>query len=105
MTIYQYACKDCDLHFEKRQSFSDQPLSTCLECQGQVERVISPVGIIFKGSGFYINDSKSSNGKNGSNGTGSASKNKSSKSQKETAKQSGKEKPKPEKTASAASAE
>ena len=74
MPVYQYACRDCGNRFEKRQSFHDDPLSICPECQGGVQRVINPVGIIFKGAGFYINDSK--NGRNGVNGS-NASDNKS----------------------------
>lgn len=66
MPVYQYACNDCENEFEKRQGFNDDPIDICPSCEGSVRRVISPVGIIFKGTGFYINDSKKS--KNGSNG-------------------------------------
>lgn len=58
MPVYQYACRDCSYEFEKRQGFNDDPLTVCPTCEGTVQRVITPVGIIFKGSGFYINDSK-----------------------------------------------
>lgn len=64
MPIYQYVCQNCGNQFEKRQSFQEEPLSQCPSCYGTVHRVISPVGIIFKGSGFYITDSKTGN-KNG----------------------------------------
>lgn len=63
MPTYQYACQQCGHQFEKRQRFNDQPLSVCPNCAGTVQRVISPVGIIFKGPGFYITDNKSKNGK------------------------------------------
>jgi putative FmdB family regulatory protein len=56
--MYQYACDDCGFDFERVQSFHDDPLSTCPECGGTVRRVIAPVGIIFKGSGWYITDSR-----------------------------------------------
>ena len=58
MPIYEYLCDDCGFEFERAQSFHDEPLDTCLECGGTVHRVISPVGIIFKGSGWYITDSR-----------------------------------------------
>jgi len=58
MPIYQYVCKACGYDFERVQPFSADPLRTCPQCQGAVRRVISSVGIIFKGSGWYITDSK-----------------------------------------------
>ena len=64
MPIYVYQCADCDTQIEKRQGFADAPLTTCERCGGSVRRVLQPVGIIFKGSGFYSTDSRSSsNGK------------------------------------------
>ncbi len=70
MPVYQYACRDCRYQFEARQSFHDDPLSICPKCEASsIRRVINPVGIIFKGSGFYITDNKKKNGRNGSNGT------------------------------------
>jgi putative FmdB family regulatory protein len=58
MPMYQYVCDDCGFEFERVQSFHDEPLSTCPECEGTVRRVITSVGIIFKGSGWYITDSR-----------------------------------------------
>ncbi len=69
MPIYEYACGSCGHHFEARQKFSDDPISKCPECGQTVRRVFHPAGIIFKGSGFYINDSRS----NGNNGKSSSS--------------------------------
>jgi putative FmdB family regulatory protein len=60
MPIYEYQCKECGVRFERIQSFSDEPVRVCPECEGEVQRLIQPAGIIFKGSGFYVNDSKSS---------------------------------------------
>lgn len=60
MPIYAYECKDCGVRFERRQSFSDDPITVCPECEGRVHRLIQPAGIIFKGSGFYVTDNKSS---------------------------------------------
>lgn len=59
MPLYEYECQKCGLRFERRQSFSDEPVRTCPDCGGAVERLIQPAGIIFKGSGFYVTDSRS----------------------------------------------
>jgi putative FmdB family regulatory protein len=58
MPIYLYECDSCGVRFEKLQRMSQEPLTDCPECEGQVHRVIQPVGIIFKGSGFYITDNR-----------------------------------------------
>ena len=63
MPLYEYECKDCGVRFERVQSFRDAPLTDCPECEGHVHRVIGPTGVIFKGSGFYINDSRKSSNK------------------------------------------
>ncbi|MDB5074658.1 MAG: FmdB family transcriptional regulator [Chloroflexi bacterium] len=60
MPLYVYACESGGHGFEARQSFNDAPLTTCPECGGKIRRVIQPVGIVFKGSGFYKNDSRKS---------------------------------------------
>src|SRR5437773_12559590 len=57
---YTYTCTACNDMIEKRQSFTDPPLTTCDQCGGALRKVIHPVGIVFKGSGWYINDSRSS---------------------------------------------
>ena len=76
--IYTYSCTSCSNVVEKRQSFSDSPLTTCEECGGALRKVIHPVGIVFKGSGWYITDSRSSassaNGSTSSSSETSASK-------------------------------
>jgi putative FmdB family regulatory protein len=58
MPTYVYACDTCGAQFEQFQSFKDEPLRTCLACAGAVRRVFQPVGIVFKGSGWYITDSR-----------------------------------------------
>ena len=99
MPTYQYTCTECGEPVEAVQKFTDAPLIVCAACGGRLRKVFSPVGIVFKGSGFYRNDSRkssvsaavadkpsgdssaktpstesaSSNG-NGSNGNGSADK-------------------------------
>src|SRR5713226_5675036 len=57
---YTYTCTSCSNHVEKRQSFTDPPLTTCEECGGTLRKIIHPVGIVFKGSGWYVTDSRSS---------------------------------------------
>lgn len=61
MPTYVYACRECGATFEKFQRFSDEPLTICPRCQSAIHRVFQPVGIVFKGSGWYVNDSRSSN--------------------------------------------
>lgn len=58
MPIYVYECESCGVRFERMQHMSDAPLCACPECRGQVHRVFQPVGIIFKGSGFYVTDNR-----------------------------------------------
>jgi putative FmdB family regulatory protein len=60
MPTYVYECKSCNATFEVEQSIKDSALEDCTVCEtGKVRRLIQPVGIAFKGSGFYVNDSKS----------------------------------------------
>jgi putative FmdB family regulatory protein len=59
LPTYQYACSACDHAFEAFQSFSEAPLTECPECKGEIRKVYSTVGIVFKGSGFYKTDSVS----------------------------------------------
>ena len=63
MPTYVYECAKCGDEFELYQSFSDDPLKKHPGCGGKVAKVFQPVGIVLKGSGFYKNDSRSSNGK------------------------------------------
>jgi putative FmdB family regulatory protein len=58
MPIYEYECEQCGVRFERLQHMADAPLNECPECRGHVHRVLQPVGIIFKGSGFYVTDNK-----------------------------------------------
>jgi putative FmdB family regulatory protein len=55
---YEYACTECGERLEVVQKFSDGPLTTCEACGGKLRKVFSPVGIVFKGSGFYRTDSR-----------------------------------------------
>jgi putative FmdB family regulatory protein len=56
---YEYACAECGERLEAVQKFSDDPLTECPACAGRLRKVFSPVGIVFKGSGFYRTDSRS----------------------------------------------
>jgi putative FmdB family regulatory protein len=58
MPTYEYACTECGDRTEVVQSISDPPLTTCTVCGGPLRKVFSPVGIVFKGSGFYRTDSR-----------------------------------------------
>ena len=58
MPLYEYECEACGVRFERRQHMKDEPVKTCPECGGDVHRLIQPVGIIFKGSGFYVTDNR-----------------------------------------------
>ncbi|MBN1376511.1 MAG: zinc ribbon domain-containing protein [Dehalococcoidia bacterium] len=60
MPIYQYVCSKCNTKFEVRQSFNDENIASCPSCKCESRRLFVPVPIIFKGSGFYVTDSKSS---------------------------------------------
>jgi putative FmdB family regulatory protein len=108
---YQYACTECGEDLEAVQKFSDDPLTVCPACGGKLRKVFSPVGIVFKGSGFYRNDSRvssSTNTKdkalNGSSTDSSSSSSSGEKSagtdQKTSASSSSSSEPKPGKTSS-----
>ena len=59
MPTYEYACKSCGEHLEVVQSFKDDALTVCPNCGGELKKVFGNIGIVFKGSGFYKNDSRS----------------------------------------------
>jgi putative FmdB family regulatory protein len=70
MPTYEYACRDCGHHLEVVQSFSDAPLTVCGHCGGGLRKVFSAAGIIFKGSGYYVTDTRSKAAKEPSGGGG-----------------------------------
>lgn len=63
MPTYQYACTECSHSFEQVQSFADDALTVCPVCQGRLRKVYNAVGVVFKGSGFYRNDSRAPDAK------------------------------------------
>lgn len=82
MPTYQYACTECGDRSEVVQRFSDDPLTVCSACGGKLRKIFSPVGIVFKGSGFYRTDSRNGTSSvpaakesaaNGSNGSSAES--------------------------------
>ena len=62
MPTYQYTCTECGEPVEAVQKFTDAPLTVCAACGGRLRKVFSPVGIVFKGSGFYRTDSRNGSG-------------------------------------------
>lgn len=77
MPTYEYVCRECGEHLEVFQSFRADPLTTCSSCQGSLRKVFSPAGILFKGSGFYVTDTRAEreaakSGSAKSDGSGSA---------------------------------
>ena len=63
MPVYTYRCESCGIQFDRTQKFTDQPLTRCPECgKKTLRKVYAPVGIVFKGSGFYATDNRSPSG-------------------------------------------
>ena len=73
MPTYEYRCRECGEHLEAVQSFSDDPLTECPRCSGPLRKVFNSVGISFKGSGFYKNDSRSKSSSSTSSSSSSSS--------------------------------
>ena len=72
MPTYSYACTECSNRFDVVQAFTDDALTTCEDCNGRLRKIFAKVGVVFKGSGFYRNDSRES-GKSSSSGSGNSS--------------------------------
>ena len=85
MPTYEYRCDKCGDNFEVFQSFTDKPLRRHAQCGGKVEKVFHPRGVVFKGSGFYVTDSRakakaaSENGSSNTSSNGSSTESSSSK--------------------------
>lgn len=73
MPTYEYRCKDCGEHLEVVQSFRDDPLTECPACTGTLKKVFQPVGIAFKGTGFYRNDARSGSSSSSSSSSSTTS--------------------------------
>ena len=74
MPTYQYSCTECGHFFEQFQSFSEDSLTVCPECEGRLRKVFNAVGVVFKGSGFYRTDSRSEKSSEGASAGGNATK-------------------------------
>ncbi|NSW54194.1 MAG: zinc ribbon domain-containing protein [Anaerolineae bacterium] len=86
MPIYTYHCDNCGVTFDQRQSFTDEALKTCPECEVEaLHKVYQPVGIVFKGKGFYATDHKSASGSKRSSDSKSESSDSGSESKSESA--------------------
>lgn len=86
MPVYAYECEACHSEFERRQSFADGPIKVCPNCgEPAARRLISSVGIIFKGSGFYITDNRKTSGEGKNLDTSPSPASKAKKSETETA--------------------
>ena len=88
MPTYEYACRSCGEHLEVVQSFKDEPLTECPACKGALRKVFSPIGITFKGSGFYKTDSRSSSSKTSSSSESGSSSSSGSSSEKSSSSES-----------------
>ena len=73
MPTYEYRCRSCGHELEVVQSFSDDALTECPNCQGQLRKVFGSIGVTFKGTGFYKNDSRSSGSSTSSSSTSGGS--------------------------------
>ena len=96
MPIYEYKCQQCGTHYEKRQSVSDAPLTTCEKCHGKLEKQWSLSGFQFKGEGWYVTDyskknsapvSEKSSGSESTSSTDTASKTEPAKTEAKTTKE------------------
>lgn len=82
MPIYEYKCRKCGVHIEKRQSISDSPLKICEKCGGDLEKKWSLSGFQFRGEGWYVTDYSSGKSGNGSNAAAKAEKSETQSTQK-----------------------
>ena len=109
MPTYSYACTECANRFDAVQAFSDDALTTCEKCSGRLRKLFGSVGVVFKGSGFYRNDSRestksSSNGSAKSSSEGSSSSDTSGSSEKSSSSSSSSGEKKSDSTSSSKSA-
>ena len=93
MPIYGYRCSNCGHEFEIQQKMADKPLTACPKCQGKLTKILYPVGISFKGSGFYTTDYKSSGKDAGASSDGVAASSDSSSSSESKAETKSESKP------------
>ena len=73
MPTYSYRCRDCDVAFDIQQSFDEDSLTACPQCDGSLRKLFNTVGVVFKGSGFYRTDSRADGSAGGSSSSSSSS--------------------------------
>lgn len=100
MPTYEYRCKSCGHELEVQQSFTDDPLTECPECQGDLRKVFGNIAVTFKGSGFYKTDSRSSSKSTSSSSDSSSDSKSETKTETKTETKS-ESSPKPDSTAAA----
>jgi putative FmdB family regulatory protein len=103
MPTYGYRCSNCGHEFEIQQKITDQPLKTCPNCEGKLAKILYPVGISFKGSGFYTTDYKGSGKSSDGSSSDGAGKADSGSEGKSESKSEAKSESKPDKKSAAAS--
>ena len=103
MPTYQYLCTECGGQLEAVQKFTDEPLTKHEDCGGRLRKVFSPVGIVFKGSGFYRTDSRGSGSSAAASSSGNGSSSSASDSSSSSASDSSKAADKPAATTSSSS--
>ena len=86
MPTYEYECGQCNYRFDIRQGFDDEPQAMCPECHGKARRVFHPAPIIYKGSGFYVTDSRKNSALESSSGESKSGESKSTESKTSEAK-------------------
>lgn len=91
MPTYTYRCNNCEYQFDIKQRMAEDPLTDCPECKTEntLRKVLNSVGIVFKGSGFYVTDSRGKNGASASSANGKSSENGSSAKTEPAAKENG----------------
>lgn len=80
MPTYSYRCRDCDVAFDIQQSFDEDSLTVCPQCEGTLRKLFNTVGVVFKGSGFYRTDNRSESSSGSSSSAGGSSSSSSSSS-------------------------
>ena len=93
MPTYSYACTECGDRFDAVQAFSDSALTTCAKCNGRLRKLFGNVGVVFKGSGFYRNDSRDSAKSSAKSSSGAPSSSNGSSSESTSSSSSSSEKP------------
>ena len=93
MPTYEYVCRNCNHRFEVVQPITSEPLTKCEQCGGEIRRVLFPVGVVYKGTGFYTTDYARKNGSGGASAEKTSEKSSGESGSTETKKEGPAEKP------------